>query len=295
MSIIKLNGKEFRISGKFVRVMSLREELLDTIEDPNVLVSICKERNISADILTFTQHLPDLSPKFVFHMEWDNIAAVPISTYEEWLMNQVSKNTRKKVKKAQKIGVSVSVVNLDRKLAEGMVEIFNETPVRRGKLYPYFGKNAEEVEKEWSPDLERSDFVVAYFKSEIIGFIKLLYSKAYARASGTITKLSHRDKSPMNALLAKAVEICADKKIPYLIYGKYVYGRKGEDSLTAFKRHNGFRRIDVPRYYIPLSLRGKIGLKLGLHHGLSGVLPDRILRILSRIRSLWYSRMIKQK
>ena len=151
--------------------------------------------------------------------------------------------------------------------------------------------NAEEVINEFSPDLECSKFLVAYFNKEIIGFIKLLLHKDYAIASGTVYKTAHRNKSPLIAMLAKVVGICADEKIPYLTYGKYVYGKQGEDSLTQFKRYLGFRRIDVPRYYIPLSLRGKIGLKLGLHHSISEVLPGGVLRVLIRIRTLWYKRI----
>ena len=67
MSIVELNGKEFRITGKVVKMMSLRESLLDNIEDPKVIACLCKEKHIPADILTFTQHLQDLSPKFAFH------------------------------------------------------------------------------------------------------------------------------------------------------------------------------------------------------------------------------------
>ncbi len=295
MSILELNGKEFRITGKLVRVMSLREELLDDIGDPNAVAHLSKEKHIPADILTFTQHLPDLSPRYAFHMEWDNIAAVPISTYEEWFKKQIHRNTRNKIKKAQKMGVDVKIRSFDRTLIEGLIDIFNETPIRRGRPYPYFGMNAEQVVKEWSPDLERSKFIVAYFKNEIIGFIKIIYCEHYARTSGTISKLSHRDKSPMNTMLAKAVEICAEKKIPYLIYGKFIYSKKGEDGLTNYKRNNGFKKIDVPRYYLPLSLRGKIGLRLGLHHGISALLPGGAQRLLSQIRSLLYERIIRKK
>jgi hypothetical protein len=288
MSIVEIDKQEFRINQGLLRILSLREDLLDKVEDPYAVVDLCRKNHVPADILTFTQHLPDLSPKFEFHMEWDNIAAIPISTYENWLYRQVHQNTRKRIRKAHKSGVNIEVRDFNETLIRGLVDIFNETPVRRGRRFPYFGKTEADVENEWSPDLERSEFIVADYNEEIIGFIKFLYCESYARASGTLTKLSHRDKSPMNALIAKAVEICVEKKIPYLIYGKYVYGKKGEDGLTDFKRHNGFQRINVPRYYIPLSLRGTIGLKLGLHHGILTLLPSGVLRELSAIRSLWY-------
>ena len=223
MSIVKFNDKEFHITGKLVRVMSLRDELMDIISDPDAIKTMSIEERIPADIFTFTQQLPDLTPKYTFHMEWDNIAALPINTFEEWFKNQVHRNTRNKIKKASKKGINVKVEKIDRTLASGLVDIFNETPIRRGRVYPYFGKNIDEVIEDWSPDLERSDFVVAYFENEMVGFIKVVYCDQYARTSGTVAKISHRDKSPMNALLARVVELCASKKIPFLIYGKFVY------------------------------------------------------------------------
>lgn len=92
----------------------------------------------------------------------------------------------------------------------------------------------------------------------------------------------------MNALLAKCVEVCASRGIPLLVYGNFTYGRKPEDSLAEFKRHNGFEKIDVPRYYIPLSMRGRIGLRLGLHRSLIDVVPGFVLQPVLKLRTKWY-------
>ena len=295
MATILLDGREFRITGRVLRTMALRDDLLDDIQDPETVANLSRKGHVPADILTFSQHLPDLSPKFSYCMEWDNLAAVPISTYEYWLMKQIHPNTRNKINKARRAGIVVEIEELTRRLAEGIVGIFNETPVRRGRLYSYYGRDVETVEKEWSKDSKRSDFLVAYYQNEIIGFIQLVYGKGYARTSGTVAKISHRNKAPMNALISKAVETCAEKKIPFLVYGKYIYGQKSQDSLTIFKQNNGFKKFDVPRYYIPLSLRGKLGLRLGLHHGIFELFPNRAQRLLSKIRFLWYERLTLKK
>lgn len=295
MTIALIEGREFRITGRLFRIMGLRDDFIDDIGDPEIIANLSRQKHVPADILTFSQHLPDLSPIFSYYMEWDNFAAVPISTYEYWLMKQVHPNTRNKINKARRTGVAVEIEGLTTRLAEGIVGIFNETLVRRGRLYSYYGRDIETVEKEWSRDSKRSDFLVAYYQNEIIGFIQLVYGKECARTSGTIAKISHRDKAPMNALISKAVEICAEKKIPFLVYGKYIYGKKGEDSLTIFKKNNGFQKIDVPRYYIPLSVRGKIGLWLGFHRGILKHLPSGVQRSLFRFRSLWYERRLLKK
>jgi hypothetical protein len=93
----------------------------------------------------------------------------------------------------------------------------------------------------------------------------------------------------MNALIAKAVEICEQRGFAYLTYCNYVYNDP-DSSLTEFKRRNGFEQVLVPRYYIPLTLKGKIALKLGLHHGLVKFIPKSVFKQLLRLRTRWYAR-----
>ena len=75
---------------------------------------------------------------------------------------------------------------------------------------------------------------------------------------------NHFDKRPGNVLLAEVVKACVEKKVTYLIYGKYVYGNKTSSSLTEFKRRNGFEMVRFPRYYIPLNIKSRVIVKLRL-------------------------------
>jgi hypothetical protein len=77
-----------------------------------------------------------------------------------------------------------------------------------------------------------------------------------------VSKIAHRDKSPQNALLSKAIELCAEKQLQYLLYGQWSAGGLGD-----FKQHNGCLRIDVPRYYVPLTLKGTLALRWNFHRG----------------------------
>ena len=106
----------------------------------------------------------------------------------------------------------------------------------------------------------------------------------YAELGQIISKIEHRDKSPNNALIAKAVEICDQKQISYLTYGFWKRGSWGE-----FPRRNGFEKIDLPRYYIPLTVKGKLILKLRLHHGIKGILPEKLLARLLDLRRKYYT------
>ena len=88
-----------------------------------------------------------------------------------------------------------------------------------------------------------------------------------------LSKMQHKDKAPTNALLAQAVKSCADRGIAYLVYDNYAYGNKQHDGLSEFKERNGFQRVDVPRYYVPLTRFGELALRMGFHHRLADRIP----------------------
>ena len=106
-----------------------------------------------------------------------------------------------------------------------------------------------------------------------------------------LTMIKHYDKRPTNALIAKAVEVCEQQGIPYLMYCNYIY-HDPNSSLTEFKRRNGFERVLLPRYYVPLTLKGKVALGLGLHRRLVERIPKPVVSQLLKIRSYWYERRL---
>jgi hypothetical protein len=102
-----------------------------------------------------------------------------------------------------------------------------------------------------------------------------------------VSMVGHRDKAPTNALIAQAVRSCVERGIPYLFYSHFAYGKKQRDRLSDFKEHNGFQRVDLPRYYVPLTPIGAIALRLGLHHQrLIDHIPDSWQAKLRAIRNL---------
>ena len=105
---------------------------------------------------------------------------------------------------------------------------------------------------------------------------------AAAAARGGATLVQYRDKAITNALLSKAVEVCASHQIPYLVYGFW-----NEGTLVDFKRHSGFERVDLPRYFVPLSAKGRFALRIGAHRGWKEMIPARIKAQLKRMRQAW--------
>ena len=147
-----------------------------------------------------------------------------------------------------------------------------------------------------SPD--SSIFIGDPFKPEdkLIGFVKLTYDETRTQAGlmQILSMVKHRDKAPTNALIAQAVRSCADRGISYLVYSRFTYGNKERDTLSDFKERNGFRRIDIPRYYVPLTPVGRVAFRFGLHHkGLVDHLPGPVITKLRDLRNAWYASQVR--
>ena len=105
-----------------------------------------------------------------------------------------------------------------------------------------------------------------------------------------VSMIQHRDKAPTNALVAQAVRFCADRGIPYLGYSSFGYGKEFRDSLSDVKERNGFQRVDLPRYYVPLTRTGSLAFRLGLHRKLADHFPELVLSKARELRNAWYNR-----
>ena len=103
-----------------------------------------------------------------------------------------------------------------------------------------------------------------------------------------ISGIDPRNGGPTNALIAKAVDLCQQKGISNLVYGKYFYGNKQNSPLLEFKVRNGFREILVPRFYVPLTKWGAMCLKLKLYRGPVGLLPPSLIDMGLKVRTRLY-------
>jgi len=282
--------------GRWVRMASIHDEVWlegDGVSNPESAVKLIRG-NLPADIFTFAQKLPETQPKYSYPMEWDNVAAIPLTTYNDWWENKVPQESRKNVRRAGRRGVTVRATELDDDFIRGIVEIYNETPIRQGKPFPKYGQDFNAVKRDVAQLLDRSVFIGAYHGAELIGFIKLVFVGRVASILSINSKNCHFDKRPTNILMAKAVEIAVERGMTHLIYGRYSYGNKAASPLTEFKRRNGFVQIDLPRYYIPLNWRGKLLMSVNAHRGLVGMLPAGLVDFLVKARAWFFETFSKQ-
>lgn len=287
---MEVGGHDFHIDGGVLRIARLAAETYERVDDPEALRAALRDSKTRIDLFTFMQMLPDTSPQHRYPMEWDNVAALPVSTFDHWWTKQINSKTRNCVRGAEKKQLVVREVPFDDGLVRGISGVYNESPVRQGKRFRHYGKDVKRVGRENGTFLDRSIFIGAFFEEQLVGFAKLVCDRD-RRQAGLMQILSmvrHRDKAPTNALIAQAVRSCAERKIPFLVYARFTYGRKRPDSLSKFKQHNGFRRIELPRYYLPLTPLGRAALQLGLHHPFVTHVPEPLLAFLRRARSRWY-------
>jgi hypothetical protein len=247
------------------------------------------------DIFIFSQRLPDMEPHFNFHVEYDNFAAIPLSTYDHWWRNQLKPATRNMVRKAERAGITTGVIEYDDTLVNGISAIYNETPVRQGRKFWHYQKDIPTVRRENATYLDRATFIGAFLGDELVGFLKMIHVGQHAKVMQILSLIRHRDKAVTNALLAKAVEICASKQLTHFVYANFSYGNKGEDSLSGFKRRNAFIRIDIPKYFVPLTTKGRVALALRLHRSPTELLPRWLIVTLLAARKRWLSLFASQR
>jgi hypothetical protein len=205
---VDILGQTFTITRGPLTVVSLEDEWYDDLRDPETVIAALREqRDVSADVLTFWQRLPDIMPKFSYHQEWDEIAVLPSKSYADWWNNHIKSRVRSQIRKAEKEGVVVKECPYDDDFVRGMTAIFNEAAVRQGRRFWHYGKDFDTVKHQFARYIHREHMIGAYYRDEMIGLIMLGNAGTFGLTGQIISSIKHRDKATNNALVAKAVEV----------------------------------------------------------------------------------------
>jgi hypothetical protein len=284
--------KQIRIEGRHIRVARLEAEKYQFVDAPDTILEGLRRCGRRVDVFTFMQKPPQTTPLYSYPMEMDNLAVLPLTTFDEWWNKQIGFKARNKAKQAEKKGVVIREIPFNDELVKGIWTIYNETPVRQGRRFPHYGKDLQTIRKDEATFLDSSIFLGAYLEERLIGFIKLVSDETRTQAGlmNIVSLIEQRDKAPTNALVAHAVKACAARGIRYLVYSNFAYGKKDRDSLSDFKERNAFARVDLPRYYAPLTWRGELYVRMGLHRRLVDYLPAAWAARLREYRNTWNNR-----
>jgi hypothetical protein len=276
----------YTVSRGPLTVLALEDEWYEDVRDPAAVVEYLRDHpDLCPDLFTFWQRLPDLTPRYDYHQESDDIAVLPVKSYQHWWDSQIKSRVRSQIRKSEKEGVVVREASYDDDFVRGLTAIFNEAPIRQGRPFWHYGKDVETVRAQFSQYLHREQLIAAYYRDEMIGVIMLGNAGCFGLTGQIISSLHHRDKATNNALVAKAVEVCEKSGLEYLVYLFW-----SEDSLSEFKRRCGFERTRAPRYFVPLTWKGQAALRVGAHRGWKAMIPSRMKASLKNLRTSWYAR-----
>ena len=292
---IDIDGVTTVVTGGWLKTAAIDAEECTESELANPQTFVEKLRaartaGLRADIFTFAQKLPHTNRVHNYPMEGESVAAIRLTSYSDW-WDGLPQESRKNVRRAAKKGVVLRLEEVGDPLVRGIVDINNESPIRQGKRFTHYGESFEHVKRDFLAFHDRSDLFCAYVGDELVGLIKVVYCGEVAAIMKLQTKFSHADKRPANALMAAALERCCARGSSFVTYGAYRYGNQEWTSLMEFKARHGFEEILVPRYYVPLSVKGELSSRLRLYRGLVGVLPPALVQAGRSLRTRWTTKL----
>ncbi|MDQ6623901.1 MAG: hypothetical protein M3Y86_10535, partial [Verrucomicrobiota bacterium] len=139
----EIMGRQLRITGRALRVATIQdEEWIEgaPLDEPGSFLAEMQARSVRADLFSFAEPTGRLTPRFPrYHLEWDNAAVVPLTTFQDWWENRVPQETRKNVRRSQRRGVTVHDVAFDDALVHAIKTIYDETPLRQGRRFWHYG------------------------------------------------------------------------------------------------------------------------------------------------------------
>ena len=293
-TLLRVCGKDIRVTGRVIRVARLDG---DKYVFPTILrqcVKVCGDR-ARIDLFTFLQPLTEIRGNTRItpsEITWrfsrsrpltiggiinsaPTLAIVPARLGKEALCSARWPSTR------------IS----SREFAKSTMRRLSA----REKRFPHYGMTLEQARRYASTFPDQSIWIGAFLGDQMIGFVKLVTDESRSQACMVhiLSMIQHKDKAPTNALIAQAVKSCADRAIPHLVYENFSYGNKQGDSLSHFKEVNGFQRVDLPRYYMPLTSIGSLALQLRLHRRVVDRFPEPLAAKLREIRTSWYNRRFR--
>src|SRR5262249_8854815 len=85
------------VSPGWLKISEVKDEAWlagDVVADPEACITALRHARVRVDLFTFSQKPPDVTPRYPYHMEWDNLAVIPTSDFKEWWEHRVPQETR---------------------------------------------------------------------------------------------------------------------------------------------------------------------------------------------------------
>ena len=165
-------------------------EYQKNINPTSMLVKKLSEQKV--DVYTFldrTWCCPMTNPPSNWIKTEDNVGLLEIKKYDDW-WQAIGKKTRNMVRRAEKSGIKVVIVEPNDKLAEDIWKIYNETPIRQERAFSHYGESIQTVSDHMYSG-KNNAFIGAFLDSELVGFIQILYGDNIAIVSNILSLQKH--------------------------------------------------------------------------------------------------------
>ena len=99
-STIEIHCRALKVRGRLIRIGWIDGDGYKFLDDPEAVLAELRKSDTRIDLFTFMQRLPDTALKYAYPVEWDNMAVLPVSTFEHWWTKQIGFKARNKAKQA---------------------------------------------------------------------------------------------------------------------------------------------------------------------------------------------------
>src|SRR4030095_4418587 len=79
---VQILNKRLIVTGRLLRIARIDQEWYFDVEEPESIIEVLRQNYVKVDIFTFWQRLPDSTPRYKYYMEWDDLAVLPIKSYD---------------------------------------------------------------------------------------------------------------------------------------------------------------------------------------------------------------------
>src|ERR1700740_1227563 len=105
VAMMTIDDLAISISGHRLRMGKVRDEPYECLKHSEKLVEKLRREPDRPDLFTFMQPVGEQQPQHPFNYEWESLAVLKISSYQDWWKKKIRTHTRNHIRKAQKKGV----------------------------------------------------------------------------------------------------------------------------------------------------------------------------------------------
>jgi hypothetical protein len=116
---LSLESRDVLVRGRLCRLAHVDVDGYKFLTDPESAIAALRSSTTRAGLFTFLQKLPDTSPRYLYSFELENLAVLPISTFDHWWSQQIGFKARNKTKQAEKKVIVFREVPFGRVLVAG--------------------------------------------------------------------------------------------------------------------------------------------------------------------------------